>query len=581
MKTKLFCFLIMLYSNTTVSAQDNHASLRQEKVFLHTDRNIYMAGENLFYTVYLQGNPGQTSKYVYLVLRDFRSVHVAELRIEIINGSAFGNISLSDTLRTGIYQIVSYTNCMRNNSEETYFNKEIIIANRFDETMERISESESTASLDSSNGIRSENIFISLDKTVYDPKEKISFSIKGMDLTESSEARLSVAVSEVVPGFNPENDISEYPVDNLLVPAKPQSNKSYCQYFSEINGPVLQGRIKFSSANSSVDSASLKNDSPNHKYTILVSTPDSLVNMQFTKTDSSGAFSMLLNRFYDGKELIIRTKENVKATVIPDNKYSLNTPFTPTNSLIRQGIRATLLRSGKIAQIRKLYNQNVIIETERVFKPSAIVPQLYYDIYPPIYPADYVSLNDFAEISKEIIPALRIRKTRDRYFAEYPGLQYLSPEGSEPEIFLDGVPIDDINQVIALGSDQISRIESLPDIRYFGDITFSGILAVFSRGHKISNINFTNPVLHLEALSSQPYTRPVLFSTNTINKHNPDVRQLLLWDPEVILKSSEVKQIDLFASDLEGLFRIDIHGVTSEGKPVHGSAVITVKSKSE
>jgi len=581
MKIRLFCFLMFLFSITAVTAQNNHVALIPEKIFLHTDRDIYIAGDNMFYTAYLQSNPGQTSKYLYLVLRDFNSVHAAELRLEIINGRAFGNLSLSDTLKTGIYQIICYTNCMRNNPVETYFSKEILIANRFDETMEHVSESEGAAISDSAKVDDTENILIILDKKEYKPDEKITFAINGTGLSENSEAYLSVAVSELIPGISPGRDISEYFGDKEYATDQSSKTGASCKYFSEIHGTAFQGRIVFSSEfNVLSDSAALRQLSDFNKYTILVSTPDSIVNMQFTKTDSSGSFRLLLNRFYDGRELIIRTKENVDATIITDNKFMIESNFIPSKSFSISGIKEALFRSSKIAQVRKVYNVREVIKTERVFSPSTSVPQLYYNSK-PIYPADYVPLSDFSEISKEIIPALRIRKTRDRYVAEYPGLQYLSPEGSEPAIFLDGVPIDDINQIITMGSDQISRIESLPAIRYFGDVTFSGILSVFSRDNRISKIKFNNNVLRMNALSSQPYTRPHAFDRGMTNIHYPDLRQLLLWEPEIILKKNEEKQMELYASDIEGLFRIDIQGITTEGKPVHGSAVITVKSKPE
>ncbi len=184
MKTRFLYILILLNSIAAITAQDKTDSMKPEKIFLHTDRNNYAAGDNLFYALYLQGNAGQMSKYAYLILRDRKNSHVTDLRIEISNGSAFGNIYLSDTLNSGIYQLVCYTNCMRNYPEESYFNKEIVIVNRFDETIDLIAESESQEhSLSSPENnsltkISGEKLIISTDKQVYSPRDKISFSVQ-------------------------------------------------------------------------------------------------------------------------------------------------------------------------------------------------------------------------------------------------------------------------------------------------------------------------------------------------------------------------------------------------------------------
>ena len=130
-----------------------------------------------------------------------------------------------------------------------------------------------------------------------------------------------------------------------------------------------------------------------------------------------------------------------------------------------------------------------------------------------------------------------------------------------------------------MGSDQIKRIELLPEIRYYGNISFSGILAIFTPDLKMSNIQFRNTALRLDGLLSQPYTRPVSFTPENIKKHYPDVRQLLLWEPEIILNNSEKKQFEFYASDIEGKFRIDIQGITSSGITVHGSEILTIQSK--
>jgi hypothetical protein len=140
MKVFLISVLILFISFCESAAQNSYRSLTPERIYLHTDRDVYTAGDYLFYTLYLQGNQGTMSKYAYLVLRDRHNSLIAHERLEIENLKAFGSVYLPDTLSSGVYQIVCYTNSMRNEVEEVYFNKEIVIANRFDEQLNAFTE---------------------------------------------------------------------------------------------------------------------------------------------------------------------------------------------------------------------------------------------------------------------------------------------------------------------------------------------------------------------------------------------------------------------------------------------------------
>src|SRR5450759_1817413 len=183
MKYILFTFLIFSNSFCSVAAQNKNESVKYEKVYLQTDRNIYIAGDNLFYTMYLKGSPGQISKYVYLVIRDRHNIPVTRVRVELINQTAFGNIYLPDTLHSDIYQVKCYTNWMRNEGEESFFTKEIVIANRFDTKLELFDSTfytvPSSASPDQSSDITGNgNLVIHLEKQVFNTREKVMFTIE-------------------------------------------------------------------------------------------------------------------------------------------------------------------------------------------------------------------------------------------------------------------------------------------------------------------------------------------------------------------------------------------------------------------
>jgi hypothetical protein len=583
MRAFLISVLTLFICFHEITAQVSPGFSRPERTYLHTDRDAYIAGEYLFYTLYLQDNYGAMSKYAYLVLRGRNNSLIAHERLEIIDRIAFGSVYLPDTLSSGVYQVVCYTNCMRNETEDVFFNKEIVIANRFDVQLNAFTESSDNNPADTSpdevavkaSGI--ENLIIHLDKHVFNPREKISFSVESKSFQEKSVAHLSVSVSEIVPGIPVESSISEYFSNTVKKELTSGSKQNRCNFYSEISEPVIQGRVIPATQFSSSKDPGYKSNASGH-YTILVSTPDTIVNMQYAKTDSMGSFRLLLNRYYNGKELFIRIKEDADANIVLNDKFDLTGPFKSSGLFNVHGIKSYLTRSQNIALVRLNYDEHTILDTVRKFLPANTIPRVYYKHYTSILPSDYVELTDFAEISKEILPSLRIRKSNGTFSSFYVNVPGQTQGTTEPEIFLDGVPIDDVNQIISLGSRQIRRIDMLPLTRYYGEMSIAGILSVFSSGLFINTIQFKTPTLKCLALSSKPYTKPLPYKPDGNEKRTPDLRQVLLWEPDIIMDKSIVPQIECYASDLQGQYRINIQGITSDGEPINGSAIIMIQS---
>jgi uncharacterized protein YfaS (alpha-2-macroglobulin family) len=141
----IFSLLQIVITANCAFGQTNSFS---EKIYLQTDRDIYIAGENLFLKLYglnsETGKPTIASKFAYIILRNEKSTIISAICVKLENNMTSGSIYLPDTLSTGRYQIVSFTNCMRNYGEQTFFTKEILIANRFDKDLSRIYNSPGT-----------------------------------------------------------------------------------------------------------------------------------------------------------------------------------------------------------------------------------------------------------------------------------------------------------------------------------------------------------------------------------------------------------------------------------------------------
>lgn len=108
----------------------------QEKIYLHTDKSFYLAGENIWYKAYLvealKNRPSDKSSFVYVEMIDRNdSVLIRQkLKKDSVNGF-YGNIPLSKFILSGKYQLRAYTNWMQNSGEAYFFRKEVTVENPF------------------------------------------------------------------------------------------------------------------------------------------------------------------------------------------------------------------------------------------------------------------------------------------------------------------------------------------------------------------------------------------------------------------------------------------------------------------
>ena len=105
----------------------------REEIFVHTDRDEYIAGENVWFNLYVidrkSFKPSVNSRIVYFELLNNENRPVVQKRILIDKGFGPGQIVLPDTLSSGSYRIRAYTSWMKNFLPYNCFIKDINIYN--------------------------------------------------------------------------------------------------------------------------------------------------------------------------------------------------------------------------------------------------------------------------------------------------------------------------------------------------------------------------------------------------------------------------------------------------------------------
>lgn len=145
MKRLITSFLLILSSVAFAQKKGNHPSQElltnyatknhHEKLFIHTDKNFWVAGETSWFKVYLVNGqshlPINTSRVAYLELVDNENQILLQAKIELNEGLGNGHFAIPASINSGNYYLRAYTRWMKNYSAEFYFHQPITIVNTF------------------------------------------------------------------------------------------------------------------------------------------------------------------------------------------------------------------------------------------------------------------------------------------------------------------------------------------------------------------------------------------------------------------------------------------------------------------
>ena len=551
-----FILIVFLF----ISIQKTYA-MQREAAYLQTDREVYIAGESVFYKLCMiqpeTKLTSELSKIGYIVLRNTQSNHVLQLRVAIDKGVSIGSFLLPDTLSSGVYQLIAFSNLMRNYSENSFFRKNLIIANRHDKEFNFREVNNVKIAPDTTNLNRFD---LFTDKQEYGTREKVILNL-GKD-----KGHLAVTVYE-----DPQMTLSNKNITESLADFIPYTiDRNKMDFLVENRGKVIRGKV-----------INIETQKPIQHVVVLLSCLDSIANLQYQTTDENGCFQMLLSDYYDGKELFFVVKGgsvNEKYKIELEDKFILNQDWKPLLSGVNN-FQNFIARSAQLVYINNCYNLESSLSTSYLNKENEICPKVYNCDVSTVYPADYVSLKDFPEIVVELLPKARIINHNNKYSIHLINSAISSPFQKEPAIFLDGVFVDDINKIIGMGSDKIARIDLVDTERVFGDIVFQGIISITTKSKEVLRLTPSLGGLRIKNDTVNTGKKFTLINPVGIpGKTTPYFRQLLYWNPDVFCGKTNTI-VEFFTSDHVATFIIKVEGLTEEGKPVFETKRIKVINK--
>ncbi|HRH50169.1 MAG TPA: hypothetical protein PLP23_15540 [Panacibacter sp.] len=137
----LLCLLFVFYKAecqgnlNTITASFNlyQQNNIQEKIFVHTDKSYYLAGEIIWFSMYNVdagfNKPLDLSSVAYLEILDTANKPLLQTKISLKDGIGNGSLYIPLSAVSGNYKLRAYTNLMKNFGPESFFEKPITIVN--------------------------------------------------------------------------------------------------------------------------------------------------------------------------------------------------------------------------------------------------------------------------------------------------------------------------------------------------------------------------------------------------------------------------------------------------------------------
>ena len=566
LKRIILLLVIQLVTITCCAIQAQ--TFNQEAAFLQTDRSVYIAGETLYYKLDILDadtkKHSERSKVGYIVLRSFNLLPTLKIRVKIDAGMAYGSIVLPETLLSGVYQFVGFTAAMKNYGEECFFHKDVVIANRFDKELQfKIVQPDSNVN----NKIKFTELKpeIKTDKSIYGVREKVSVSLSRIN----SKGNVVVSVyedSKIPESYN-------LFVENLKqLKLFPTDKKVVTSYLFENKAKIMRGSVVDVSTDKCIPNA-----------VVLLSCIDTIPDLQYASTNSTGMFQMLLPDYYNGKELFLTIKDVPAGQhwkIKIEDEFALTEQWTPSLFHDNFNNKEYLLKSQNIVYIDKSYPLKKVFREDPLNRTGFICPQFYHCSVRSLYPDDFVTLDDFPEIVVELLPQINISMVKSKYVARIFNNTTKMYFNNEPAIFLDGVYVDDINKIIGLGSEQIKRIDVIDTERIFGDLVFPGVISILSKTNEIRNTKPANQSLRIMNDFEHTGEKFVPINPNAIlNKNIPYFKQLLYWNPDMKMNGTDTTDFEFYTSDNTANYIIEINGFTEDGIPICTSRSIEVNNQ--
>ncbi len=569
MVKRKFCFIVM-----ALSLLVGMAAQGQERVYVSTDKNAYLAGEDMWCSVYcIDDSTGRYSSLSSVAYLEFHSsVGIEEtIKLPLIDGRGCGRLQVPFDFATGNYSIVAYTRKYGGDSKGAFNGKIVAVYNTI--TAEKVGKGVEVV----------ENLPQAAQVPVAGYGE-VEISAEA----DSRQGVIPVRISNKGKGAASLN-VSVFHYDEMERASRVPGTAS-CRLLERKGDFDVTGTVEFAGE---VITLEVKPEQWSKEWWkgvyVYMSAKGNEDDLYVGRLDSLGRVTYYTSNMSGDKDLMIEVVDNVavaarmkegdagnmryKVEVVED-LYTHKVEEIPVLKISPQ-MRKALDARGMRMQISRRFAADSLLNLMPMRTASylgAALP-LKYNL------DDYTRFPTVEDVVREYVTYLRIR-TMDGVW----GFKVVNTDGNDFSwaakgqalALLDGVPVRDHNRIINMDPLLIKEIQVYPRQIVLNHFVFDGVVKFNTYKGDMGGLQMGGK---FSIIPHRGVQYPLAFLGDGIsgNSRYPNYNSTLYWNPIVEIGAGEAFELSCPLPKYKGEFLVVVEGVDSDGKSIYREVMVSNK----
>ncbi|HLX90636.1 MAG TPA: hypothetical protein VKR32_03080, partial [Puia sp.] len=348
-----------------------------------------------------------------------------------------------------------------------------------------------------------------------------------------------------------------------------QKTSKAFEFAPELEGHIITGKVINKSTGEPVPDV-----------TTFLSVPSRHFQIASAVSDESGNLKFDIKNFFGTEEIAVQTanatdtgyrielanpfSELPPIAALPPFDY----PILQSHALLTRSI-ATQVRNVFNADSLRAFYANSSFDTTAFFG----VPDQKYFL------DDYTRFNTMEEVMREYIGNILVRRSEGHFRYRVLNYPYKLFFEDDALVLMDGVPVSNIDKIIAFDPLKVQKIELMNRKCFLGPYVADGIISYRTYTGDLAGFQLDPNVLILkyDGLQLQrEFYSPKYETEEQVNSREPDFRNLLYWSPVVSFSTTGNARLSFYTSDVGGKYAVVVQGLTSDGQPFAGTETFNV-----